>query len=281
MNIILVSIGNFQEYIIDNINQLLKLKTNNIYVITDNKYFDYFSSYKLNDAINLINVEELDEYYNYSNKSTLDNRFRNGFWMLASLRFFYIYALMKKYDLEDCIHIENDVLLYYDINLLREKLDRNYMYIPFDTFQRNIASIMYIPNHSVFKDILDHYDMNKNDMDNFANIKTNLRLIQNFPIFVSDLARTNEEKFVSENFDKFHIIFDAAAMGQYIGGVDPRNMPGDTSGFVNEKCVIKYDKYQFIWEYQDNIKRPFILLNERKIPIFNLHIHCKNLVKFM
>jgi hypothetical protein len=30
MNIILVSIGNFQEYILDNINQLLKLEIKNI-----------------------------------------------------------------------------------------------------------------------------------------------------------------------------------------------------------------------------------------------------------
>jgi hypothetical protein len=279
MNIILVSINNFQEYIIDNITQLLRLKITNIYIITNKEFFEHFNIYK--DAIQLIDIDELDDYYNYSNKSKLDNRFRNGFWMLTSLRFFYIYALMKKYELTDCIHIENDVLLYYDINMLCDKLDKNYMYMPFDTYKRNIASIIYIPDHAIFKNILDNYDVTENDMHNFANIKTKLGLIQNFPIFDSNIANTSEQQFVSENFDKFNMIFDAAAMGQYIGGVDPKNIPGDSTGFVNETCVIKYNKYKFVWENHDEMRKPFLYIGKTKIPIFNLHIHSKNLIKFM
>ena len=41
MKIILVSIGNFQEYIIDNIKNLKLFNNNDITVITDNKFFIY------------------------------------------------------------------------------------------------------------------------------------------------------------------------------------------------------------------------------------------------
>ena len=81
---------------------------------------------------------------------------------------------MEKYNLTDCIHIENDVLLYYNIDLLEDKLNKKYLYIPFDTYNRNIASIMYIPNFIVFKNILDKYDFTKNDMQNFYNIKNKI-----------------------------------------------------------------------------------------------------------
>ena len=283
MNLILVSIGNFQSYILDNNKQLLRLNIKNIYVITEEEFFIHFENYK--DTINLINVSELNEHYNFYNKTHLNKDFRNGFWTFASLRFFYIYSLMEKYNLSNCVHIENDVLLYYNIDLLENKLNKNYLYIPFDSYTRNIASIMYIPNSQIFKNILDNYDVKKNDMENFSNIKCKTNLIQNLPIFSNKYINNEEEAFVCENYDVFNIIFDAASMGQYLGGVDPRNIQGDTTGFVNETCVIKYNKYNFIWETHESVKKPFLEFEHNhmiiKIPIFNLHIHSKNLFKFM
>jgi hypothetical protein len=275
MNLILVSIGNFQDYIIDNIKQLIRLGIVNIFVITNKDFFEYFEIYKNN--IVLVDVNELNDNYNYYNKSNLDKSFRNGFWTLTSLRFFYIYALIEKYNLVDCIHIENDVLLYYNINVLEKHLNKNCLYIPFDTYKRNIASIMYIPNHYTFKNILDVYDFNKNDMENFSHVKSTTNLIKNFPIFPTKYCTETEELFVSENFDLFNYMFDAAAIGQYLGGVDPRNAPGDTRGFVNETCVIKYNNYNIYFKELDSIKRPFITINNEEFPIFNLHIHSKTL----
>ena len=106
-----------------------------------------------------------------------------------------------------------------------------------------------------------------------------------FPIFhnnvVVDDVNADEFKFVSANFDKFNYIFDAAAIGQYLGGVDPKNTAGDTTGFVNETCIIKYDKYKFEWKIIDDMKKPFIIIDNESYPIFNLHIHSKNLDKFV
>ena len=46
MKIILVSVGNFQEYILDNIKNLLLFNNNDITVITNKDFF-----YKFNDYI--------------------------------------------------------------------------------------------------------------------------------------------------------------------------------------------------------------------------------------
>ena len=77
------------------------------------------------------------------------------------------------------------------------------------------------------------------------------------------------------------MIFDAAAMGQYLGGIDPKNDSSNTIGFVNETCVIKYNNYKFFYNVIDNIKKPFLLINNVPVRVFNLHIHSKNLKNFM
>ena len=89
MNIVLVCINNFQEYILDNIQQLIKLQHENIYVLTNEKFFGLFD--KFSEKIKLIGIETLPDSFNYYSKTNLDKSFRNGFWALTSLRFFYIY----------------------------------------------------------------------------------------------------------------------------------------------------------------------------------------------
>jgi hypothetical protein len=193
---------------------------------------------------------------------------------------------MRKYVIENVIHLENDVLIYYNTDVLYPLLDKTKLYLPFDTFHRNIASIMYIPNSAVFKTALDVYDLGKNDMENFSVIQSQTGIIENFPIFITDKNGSPEYQFVTRGYENFRIIFDAAAMGQYLGGVDPRNIPGDTTGFVNETCIIKYDQYRFIWNIVDEIRRPFIVVEDNvgmdySYPIFNLHIHSKRLENFI
>ena len=278
--IVLVCINNFQEYILDNIRQLIRLNHKNIYILTNKVFFPRFKDFI--NKITLINIEELQEDYNYYSNTTLDKNCKNGFWALTSLRFFYIYQFMKKYNIKDVIHLENDVLIYHNCNDIIYNFDKKYLYVPFDTFTRNIASIVYIPSHEVLKIILDNYNYSKNDMENFYFIKNKTNLIKTLPIFPKFDNNNNDEiDFVSENYHNFNYIFDAAAMGQYIGGIDPLNDPNNTVGFVNETCIIKYDKFTFIWKLIDNIKRPFLVIDNKEYNIFNLHIHHKDLYNFM
>ena len=106
MEIVLVCLNNFQEYILVNIKNLLRFQNNNITVITDTKFFDYFKEFN----INIIAVEELQEDYSAYTQE-INNTFRNGFWELTSYRFKVLYSYMKKYNKQDIIHIENDVML--------------------------------------------------------------------------------------------------------------------------------------------------------------------------
>ncbi len=276
-SLVLVCLENFQEYILTNIAQLLRLGHTDIYILTNSFLFSEFEPFA--PFLKLIDVDKLDDLFKFNNFSTLDKTFRGGFWFHTSARFFVIHAFMLKYGVQNVIHIENDVLLYYncDEELANTFTDKK-LYIPFDTYERNIASIVYIPDADIFGEILKCYDFAKNDMYNFSEIRKNTGLIQNLPIFVSDSSNL-ERAFVTNGYEKY--IFDAAAIGQLIGGVDPRNAGGDTRGFVNETCVIKYkDEGEIIWKMIDGLNKPFIKNKGIEVPIFNLHIHCKDLASY-
>ena len=137
MNIVLTCINNFQPYILLNIKQLIYLGHTQIYVITNFEFFELFNEYI--SKITLISIEELTESYDFIKKTKLNSNFRNGFWVLTSARFFYIQAFMKKYNVENIIHLENDVLIYYNCDQLNNKINKNYIYLPFDTFKNCIS----------------------------------------------------------------------------------------------------------------------------------------------
>lgn len=317
-SVVLVCLGTFQEYIMTNIAQLIRLGHTTIYVLTNAELFPYFDPFS--ESICLISVETLEDPFHFAEKSCLDKEWRTGFWHYTSARFFVIHSFMEKYGVNNVIHIENDVVLYYNCDdvLTVPLLNSGRIHIPFDSYVRNIASILYIPDASTFGQVLSHYDYSKNDMYNFSVIREKTDLIDQFPIFVEESVERSgtdvsdersgtvsgtcvsgersgtisgtisgtcvrERAFVSRGWSRFgKYIFDAAAIGQYIGGVDPRNCATDTRGFINETCVIKYNEEgTIVWKIENGIMKPFLRMKcEKEIPIFNLHIHSKQLALY-
>ena len=266
--VILISTGVFQSYMKTNVDQLLKFDFN-IHAIIDRDFFDSMEEYKT--RITLVDSSRLQT--DFDSKSMLDKQFRGGFWNNASKRLFILNEYMKQQGIRNVIHLENDVLLYSDMNYdLDEKI-----YITMDAQDRCIPGIVYIPNHELFDQLINEYDYSKNDMENLAIFYHRHRdIVNTFPIIDNSV----QPSIYNKEFERFNSIFDGAAMGQYIGGVDPRNIPGDTTGFVNETCVIKYNKYQFKWLKNGGHYVPHILINNNWIRVNNLHIHSKRLEEF-
>ena len=278
--IILVNLKNHQSYIIDNIKNLLLFNNTNITVITNKELFSEFETVK--DKIKLIDEKELDlSYFDTSNKQNAS--FRNGFWPLTSRRLFCVYEYIKKYNIEKCFHLENDTMVYTDLNKMIGKLD-NKLYITLDAPNRCIAGIMYIPKFFNMAPLIDDYQFNKNDMLNLVKFYIKHQVFCNvFPIIKPNSNFTSKTDDLSRNYQVFNGIFDAAAIGQYLGGVDPRNKRNDSRGFVNETCEVNYSKYEYKWIKQEknSMYVPHVKIDEEYIPIFNLHIHSKRLENFM
>lgn len=269
--IVLISTGIFQEYLLINIEHLLKLE-HNVHMITEKDFFPHLDKYKKLICIYDTSKINIDSF---NKNSRLDKNFRNGFWENTSKRIFYLYEFMKLYNIKNVLHIENDVLLYNKMEYNME----NKIYLVMDSVNRCIPSIMYIPDYRHLTKLIEKYIFDKNDMVNLANFyNKNRENILTFPIINDGKAKS----MYNENYDTFQSIFDGAAIGQLLGGVDPRNISGNTIGFVNETCEIKYNNYEFKWVLnKDNIKVPFVNIDNKWILINNLHIHSKNLKSFV
>ena len=154
------------------------------------------------------------------------------FGINASKRFFLIYEYMKNNNIKNVLHLENDVLLY---SVMNYELDDK-IYLTMDSKNRCIPGIIYIPKYELLTNLILNYNFTQNDMVNLAKFYYNEKhIVETFPIIDNSIKKC----VYNENYHKFNSIFDAAAIGQYLGGIDPANKPGDTTGFINENMYNK------------------------------------------
>jgi hypothetical protein len=157
-----------------------------------------------------------------------------------------------------------------------------------------VPAFMFIKNQDAINKLVEftmHTKFNS-DMDLFAKFKDNNPKTKVLPVVYPEYIRNNElislVKVKSEkplnyiyNYDIFLSIFDAAYIGQYVGGIDPRNIENNKStiGFINTEVPIQCDKFEGIkWIIDENNRKiPTVLVNGENIKINNLHIHSKKL----
>jgi|LakMenEpi03Aug12_release.lakeMendotaPanAssembly.Ray.scaffolds.fasta_scaffold384680_2 hypothetical protein len=287
IDIILVHTGTvFESYINDCITQLKKFNLK-IHLILSDCLFDKVEH---KDVI-LVKAEDyLDDYYNNFNLIGHDNSFRDGFWIRTSTRFFLINSYARNNNVQSFFHIENDNLIFNDLNNIKQFLQsQSYdMALVVDSEQRCIPSVIWFRDSTITKRLSEHiYNNNSvNDMTNLYNFFiSNRDIVTNLPIIPSYVEQTklisttginySGEINYSNFYEELQCVFDGAAIGQYIGGIDTRNNPRETEGFVNETTIFDVSKFNFFWK---NTKPYF---GDELIPIVNLHLHSKNLKKFL
>jgi hypothetical protein len=283
MKIVFVVLVNFQEYVLDNIENCRRFGNHDITVIANESFRDKFDC-------EVIAVESLlPNFSDYS--STLEDTFRNGFYPLTSLRFRALHEYMLKHNVTNVMHLENDVMVFKNFNDYKFHCE-NKILITMDAIARCVPGLVYIPNGTLLLECYENFDHSKSDMYNWAYCFHNLRShVDTLPIYVSSHKTWDSKtdkwdyQLVTNQYDYYNGIFDAAAIGQYLGGIDPRNNPEDSkekkAGYVSEDCIINYSHHKIRWVQYENYKKPVIVIDDRCIPIFNLHVHCKNLRQFM
>jgi hypothetical protein len=199
---------------------------------------------------------------------TKSRKLTPGFWTWTCMRLFVLHDLMEYMRLQNVIHIEYDNLIYFKINWFLSCLPEGVQWACTRLgSDRLLANVFFTktpePLRGFMEFVLSHtYPNEMRYLDEFHK-QTAYKCFE--------LPTTESHP----NYSHFESIFDAAALGQCIGGVDPRNKPGNTVGFVNEDSP---------WP---DLKPSWVTWNDGK-PVFkntwqiqNLHVHCKNLRQFL
>lgn len=241
---------------------------------------------------------ESHEHVLFKKVSRLDRHGREGFWFKATERFFYIDELMQQRNMNYVFHLEYDNMLYVELLTLMPVFQRyENIAATFDADNRCIPGFIYFAKSDslrcLVKYMVDVATRGFNDMEVIASFKQvhgseqidHLPII--FPEYVCKHGLRSNLGFATKypakymhNIQEFDSIFDAAALGQFLGGIDPSN-GNSVPGFINETCLFNPARLIFEWNIDDvGRKVPYACIHEKKYRINNLHIHSKNLKAF-
>jgi hypothetical protein len=215
----------------------------------------------------------IEEFYDSKLLKLNNRKFRNGFEYKTMERFYILYEFMIKYNINKVFHAELDNIVF-DISKLSYCLDQQGkgLFCPRDSSDRGIASLIYINEINALKYFCTESKQKKlTDMENLG-----LYLNERNDIFHSlptDLI-INNNNLSCISYRKIFGIFDAASIGQYILGIDPRNIVGPlTNGFINENANKKIDSFIYIFDLNKGELR--INYNNLNYNVYNLHVHSK------
>lgn len=223
------------------------------------------------------------------NSYAMSKKWRNGFFFYTSERFLYLSDFIKQKNLKNVFHLENDVLLYADLNELLPVFENHYSGIgaTFDNDERCIPGFFYVRDQKSISELGATFanlcKQHINDMQIIAHFfyshPDSLKLL---PVAPSNYPLSSAHpKSYSNHLDQFNSLFDAAAFGQYLGGDDPRNNNAGP-GFINEASL--YNPSHFDIDFlpdSQNRRVPFVTYQGKTYRMNNLHIHCKDLKQFI
>jgi hypothetical protein len=229
----------------------------------------------------------------FRSSTTLNATWRGGFWRSTTERLFILEDWMRSAGVAECIHMENDNMLYTNISELLPAL-RTGAGIS-TTFQgqgstldqvRMCFSLLYCKSVDALGNFLftlagraEATDEMQRGGQYWFDTPEECSVLPTAPTGV---------KLVSESFrawyedPRFPCLFDASAHGQFLGGEDPRNGPKGP-GFVNLDTDFRTDQFLYGWR-ADAIGRRYPVLMDsggQEWHIVNLHIHCKRLADFI
>ena len=293
MHLILVHLGKeFHFHIFDCIEQIRIFNPNiNLHLLVQTDVYNtIMKTYK--EIIFAYNVilkncdleEKSNEHLLFQKRSNLDRSYRNGFVYYCTQRFLVLHDYILNNSLVNIIHIEYDNLIFCDLNNIINILEENYNCgAVFDNSTQCVPSFVYFKNLESIQNLMNFIINNlysySNDMLLLGGFRNNEpENIQKLPILTEEYTnKFNIDNNFSNNISKFQCIFDARAIGQYIGGIDSRVHQYQGPGYINPDAHFKVNEINVEWREINGLFIPYAC----EVPVVNLHIHSKDLKQWL
>lgn len=218
-------------------------------------------------------VIEVDiiSFYKYTFNDQFGDSRKNiwwgGFWNRTIERFFILEAFLREYKFDSAIHMELDNIGFdlAETSNLVVRLGEGLFYPSYEGIT-SAASIFFVNGISSLENFNKFILLNKNynDMELLYKYRASKdSLVKDLPVDISG------------NLWKELGIFDLSSIGQYLFGADKRILKGfNKNMFVNNQSLIDSligTKSRFFIEE----KKIYLLINDFKIKINNIHVHSK------
>jgi hypothetical protein len=220
-----------------------------------------------------------------------NHAFRNGFWLKSMERLFVLEQYMKVGSVNQVLHAELDQIVFKLDSLVSSlnAVNKSGLFIPFHTGQSAVASILFCNKVLTLSSLLDFArdgDVVPNEMALIARwAKKNPDAIHPLPTLASHLNHSSQDEFLLEQTLKVNEIggiVDAAQLGQWAAGIDPRNVPifkRPMNKFVDdpiESLLTRKQLEKLEFKLSQDGSELSICFNESyTCRVYNLHIHSK------
>jgi hypothetical protein len=298
------------DYLIDSVYQTLLVNKHNarIFVLLSDSLIKQFHNQLRpldTDYLTLVTVIPLSilDVYLEKNQNFLEYRdlisgyaltsFRDSFWISTTCRFFYVHQFVELFAKHEKLifHIENDIMLYVPFKdlmtgpgAIKYLEGQGHVYMALDSPNRVIPSIMCFDNLESLVQLTRHITKTLKKEKKFMN---DMEILAKYPKLVCLPCIPTGPTGPT---DPQGLLYDGAAMGQFLGGVDPRNISGTdvpttltrinnpTRGFINETCdFCKNPELRPRSVIKDGLN---VWTITNSVRVVNLHIHSKQLYQF-
>jgi hypothetical protein len=282
-NFILFHKGNtLPLYIYDCIKQIHNTQSNyNLFLLTDASPINIEGA----TLINLDNIWplELQDVCFYQSDS-------NPLWRTSFERFFFIKNFIQKNNIQNAVHFDNDVLIYKNVADIINLLSLNIKNIGLTPHKIDelVCGFMYIKNFNSIEllcsKLLDLAKKGEKALEvELKSMPHEMRLLGNIwqenKDLITMLPVLPFEPW-NNQYNVLNGLFDPSSYGQFIGGTHANAgadkltvHPVNLSRIIDPYIINNNIKVQF----NHTTKKPYIMYDDLAIPLFNLHVHSKQL----
>ena len=289
--VVLINIGKLPSYIKYTLQQI-RVYNEEIKIVFIGDQYDSDLFEKYNVLFIQKDVHKLERFKKLKKLDSERNIFNTypskEFWLYTYARFYLLQDFINETDSKDIIFFENDIMIYCDINNIIKSLDSN-LYFTVGDDVRITTGFSFISDKKTINRLID-------DMDNIIFNETEIKDIRkNYSRCCPSEMIVLRKVLYNHNYikrlpilpfdSKDKTIFDPASYGQFLDG-DDKNQPlkkmgtFETNTYIAKKIFNKEIKVSFEMDV-DNLKKPFCYYKGDKYKINNLHIHSKQLNKFL
>jgi len=215
---------------------------------------------------------------------------RDGLWVKSLERFFVLYQFAAQKGIESIFHAELDQLLFGIEDLVRnlDSLDEKGIFVPFHSPEAAIASVFYCNHISTLEQFLGDAGSGgffRNEMELIASwASKNTKSVHALPTMASVIQPAGQTTPLGVQLvkpERISGLVDAAQLGQWIAGIDPRNISPrqiPRTKFVDDPArhLLSHETLENIHFGVDFQEREITATyRNEQIRVYNLHLHSK------
>ena len=281
MNYVLILINYSPEYLKYVLNSILSVDKDAEIFVCSNKKVEYKNTKFINlDDISSRELQYFKDLNIYKNTPFA----ANPLWMTSALRIFYLNEIVKLLNPKPVIHFDNDVLIYKPFSqIITDDLDDSKLNITPASLKQFVFGYSFINNNYSLEKICEEInklaDYGNNNKWSFNSGKPFTEMQ-----FLSNIYKQKQNTINLLPTLPYHskVIFDPANYGQYFDGthVKPRRryeIFRNLNLNLNIDVEIKTKRIKPV--FQNN--SPYVIFNQNKFELVNLHIHSKRFQKFL